>query len=157
MANFALIFNAVTMEKRSIEPKVFSTMRLVKSEDLNHHGTLFAGRSAEWFVESGFVAAASLVGPQSVVCLQIHGLYFSQPARPGDILTFSSKIVYAGRSSLVSYIDVVKVNETEPFVSGFITFIHVDESTKPVAHNIEIVPVTDTDKLLYERAKSLKK
>jgi hypothetical protein len=52
---------------------------------------------------------------------------------------------------------VVKVNETEPFVSGFITFIHVDESTKPVAHNIEIVPVTDTDKLLYERAKSLKK
>jgi len=26
----------------------FSSYHLVKSEDLNHHGTLFAGRSAEW-------------------------------------------------------------------------------------------------------------
>ena len=29
------------------------TNRFVKGEDLNHHGTLFAGRAAEWFVESG--------------------------------------------------------------------------------------------------------
>ncbi|NTU75550.1 MAG: acyl-CoA thioesterase, partial [Anaerolineaceae bacterium] len=34
------------------------TQHLVKSEDLNHHGTLYAGRTAEWFVESGFIAAA---------------------------------------------------------------------------------------------------
>jgi hypothetical protein len=34
-------------------------MRLVKSEDLNHHGTLFAGRTAEWFVESGFLPVFS--------------------------------------------------------------------------------------------------
>ena len=39
--------------------KTFVTHRLVKGEDLNHHGTLFAGRSAEWFVESGFIAAAA--------------------------------------------------------------------------------------------------
>jgi len=32
---------------------------LIKSEDLNHHGTLFAGRGAEWMVEAGFVAAAN--------------------------------------------------------------------------------------------------
>ena len=25
--------------------------RQIKSQDLNHHGTLFAGRAAEWFVE----------------------------------------------------------------------------------------------------------
>ncbi|MGE0079494.1 MAG: acyl-CoA thioesterase [Bacteroidales bacterium] len=145
------------MEKKLIEPKAVSTTRLVKSEDLNHHGTLFAGRTAEWFVESGFIAAAKLVGPTGVVCLQIHGLYFSQPAKPGEILTFSSKVVYTGRSSMVSYIDVVKENQTEPFVSGFITFIYVDELTRPMAHNIEITPVTDGDKALYEKAKALKK
>ncbi|MDP2989667.1 MAG: hypothetical protein Q8O57_03775 [Kiritimatiellota bacterium] len=41
----------------------YVTNHLVKSEDLNHHGTLYAGRTAEWFVESGFIAAASLTHP----------------------------------------------------------------------------------------------
>ena len=43
------------METKVIRPENMVTMRLVKSEDLNHHGTLFAGRTAEWFVESGFI------------------------------------------------------------------------------------------------------
>ena len=34
--------------------KVFKISHLVKSEDLNHHGTLFAGRTAEWLVERRF-------------------------------------------------------------------------------------------------------
>lgn len=46
----------------------FTTYHLVKSEDLNHHGTLFAGRGAEWFVESGFIAAANLVNPKNLIC-----------------------------------------------------------------------------------------
>ncbi|PKN68485.1 MAG: acyl-CoA thioesterase, partial [Deltaproteobacteria bacterium HGW-Deltaproteobacteria-10] len=33
---------------------------MVKGDDLNHHGTLFAGKTAMWFVEAGFIAAASL-------------------------------------------------------------------------------------------------
>ena len=39
--------------------EALKTCRLIKSEDLNHHGTLFAGRCAEWFVESGFIAVAA--------------------------------------------------------------------------------------------------
>ena len=52
---------------------------LVKSEDLNHHGTLFAGKTAMWFVESGFIAAASLTNPENTVCLNIHGMLFMKP------------------------------------------------------------------------------
>ena len=45
------------------------TTRLVKSQDLNHHGTLFAGRMAEWFTESCFLAASRLLGrPEDLVC-----------------------------------------------------------------------------------------
>jgi acyl-CoA hydrolase len=145
------------MIKRIIEPKPVSTTRLVKSEDLNHHGTLFAGRTAEWFVESGFISAATLVSPKSIVCLKIHGLYFTKPVRPGEILTFVSKIVYTGKSSLVSYIHVTKEGETEPLVSGFITFINVNEETRPCSHNIEIEPKTEIDIDLFEKAKNLKK
>jgi hypothetical protein len=91
MANFALIFNAVTMEKRSIEPKVFSTMRLVKSEDLNHHGTLFAGRSAEWFVESGLLLRHRLLGHKAFVLANTR-LYFSQLHVPAIFLHSHQKL-----------------------------------------------------------------
>ena len=56
--------------------KTFTTYRLVKSEDLNHHKTLFAGRGAEWFVEAGYIAATSMVNPENLVCAKIHGMRF---------------------------------------------------------------------------------
>jgi acyl-CoA hydrolase len=132
------------------------TMRLVKSEDLNHHGTLFAGRTAEWFVESGFIAAASLLNPQNVVCLKIHGMYFTKPAKSGDVLKFSSKVVFAGRSSITSYVHVEKNGAEEPLVDGFVTFIHVDENTRPAPHFLAITPETEADRILYETAKHLR-
>lgn len=132
------------------------TMRLVKSEDLNHHGTLFAGRTAEWFVESGFIAAASLLNPQNIVCLKIHGMFFTKPAKSGDVLKFSSKVVYAGRTSITSYVHVEKNGNDKPLVDGFVTFIHVDESTKPIAHNLTIQPASEEDRALYETAMNLR-
>ncbi|MGD0343258.1 MAG: hotdog domain-containing protein [Bacteroidales bacterium] len=144
------------MNKRIIKPSNSVTMRLVKSEDLNHHGTLFAGRTAEWFVESGFIAATSLLDPKSVVCLKIHGMFFTQPARSGDVLKFSSKVVFAGRTSLTVYIHVEKSNNDKTFVEGFVTFIHVDENTRPANHYIEIRPESEEDKVLFDTAKGLR-
>jgi acyl-CoA hydrolase len=132
------------------------TMRLVKSEDLNHHGTLFAGRTAEWFVESGFIAAASLLNPQNVVCLKIHGMFFTKPAVSGDVLKFSSKVVFAGNTSLTCYVHVEKNDADKPLVDGFVTFIHVDSETRPTRHFLEIDPVTEEDRNLYETAKNLR-
>lgn len=144
------------MTSGNIKPVNYVTMRLVKSEDLNHHGTLFAGRTAEWFVESGFIAAAALLDPSHVVCLKIHGMFFKKPARSGDVLRFSSKVVFTGRTSLSVYIHVEKNNDDDTFVDGFVTFIHVDNNTRPAPHNIEINPETDEDKALYETAKNLR-
>lgn len=138
------------METKVFEPSWTYSTRLVKGEDLNHHGTLFAGRTAEWFVESGFISAASILNPSSVVCLKIHGMYFTKPVRPGQILKFSSKIVFAGKSSLVSYIKVTTGTNEESFVNGFITFIHVDHTTNATPHGIIIQPVTEEEKALYD-------
>lgn len=144
------------METKTICPTCTVTMRLVKSEDLNHHGTLFAGRTAEWFVESGFIAVASLLNPQNIVCLKIHGMFFTKPAVSGDVLKFSSKVVFAGNSSITSYIHVENNGADKPLVDGFVTFIHVDENTRPSPHYIKITPVTEEDKYLYETAKNLR-
>jgi acyl-CoA hydrolase len=144
------------MDIKFIRPETIVTTRLVKSEDLNHHGTLFAGRTAEWFVESGFLAATSLLNPQSVVCLNIHGMFFTRPARSGDILRFSSAIVYTGKTSLTVYVHVEKRGEEKHLVDGFVTFIHVDENTRPFPHYLVIEPINEEEKRLYETAKAIR-
>jgi acyl-CoA hydrolase len=136
-----------------MEPKTFITHHLVKGEDLNHHGTLFAGRTAEWFVESGFIAAASTTKPDNIVCLKLHGMLFTAPVKKGEIACFESKIVFTGKSKLVTYVQV-KVQETT-LVDGFITFIHVDENGRPKPHHLEITPATPEDVELQERAAAL--
>jgi len=133
----------------------FVTCHLVKSEDLNHHGTLYAGRASEWFVESGFIAAASLTRPENIVCLRIHGMTFKRPIRLGEVLRFESKIILTGKSRLVAYIFVRSHQEPEVLLNGFITFIHVDKDGKPLPHGIEITPTSPEDIRLHKEASAL--
>lgn len=136
--------------------KEFTIYRLIKSEDLNHHGTLYAGRCAEWFVEAGFIAASDLSSPNNTVCLKIHGMTFTKPVHRGDTLKFYSKVIWVGRSRLVSYVKVT-TKEEDFLVDGFITFVHVDEQGHAVPHGIsQIEPETEEDKKNHELAQNLR-
>ena len=141
---------------QEVEPQEYCSIRLVKSEDLNHHGSLYAGRTAEWFVESGFIAASALLNPKNVVCLNIHGMHFLQPVRVGEVVKFSSKLAWVGKSSLMAYVKVCKNNNDKMLVDGFITFIHVDENTRPTPHGIKLLLNTEEQKKLNEKANMLK-
>ena len=137
---------------------IFITQRLIKSEDLNHHGSLFAGRSAEWFIESGFIAAADYVRPENLICVKLHGMHFLKPGHIGDVLCFESKVVLTGKTSFTTYTKVYKRGHAKHFmVDGFITFVHVTHHTQPKPHGIVIIPKTAEDKRLYNEAKKLKK
>ena len=139
-----------------MQPRIFHYDRLIKSEDLNHHGTLFAGRSAEWFVEAGFIAAASVLPSQNIVCLKIHGLTFTQPIRAGEIASFESKIVHTGRSSLVVSIQLKIQNRDQPVLTGFITFVHINEGGKAEPHGLDLALISPEDILLNQQARALK-
>ena len=132
------------------------TKRLVKSEDLNHHKTLFAGRCAEWFVESSFIVVATYIPPSEVVCLKIHGMEFLHPIHAGDILTFESQIASNGRSTLTVFTKVYKDSTPDiTYCDGFATFVHVDEHTVPKPHGIVITPETPEEIRLYEEGQNL--
>ncbi len=138
-----------------VEPEIFTMCRLVKSEDLNHHGTLYAGRSAEWFVEAGFIAAAALTRPESIVCLKIHGMTFMRPVQRGEIIDFESRIVLTGRTSLHAH---VRMRAKGEFVmDGFITFVNVDHEGRARPHGIEIAPATLEAQALQQRVRDLLK
>ena len=138
-----------------MEPTPFKSNRLIKSEDLNHHRTLYAGRCAEWFVEAGFIAAASVLPPDEIVCLKIHGLEFTKPMRSGQIARFESKIVRAGRSSLVVYVTLSAAEQNKPVVQGFITFVHVDKHGRSQPHDLTLTLSDPEDIRLNEQAAKL--
>ncbi|MCB2209854.1 acyl-CoA thioesterase [bacterium] len=138
-----------------MKPEIFHYDRLIKSEDLNHHGTLFAGRCAEWFVEAGFIAVASVLPAANIVCLKVHGMTFSRPMRPGEIARFSSRVVKAGHTSITVYVSLTTRATTLPAVSGFITFVHVDAEGQSKPHGLTLDLETDEEIALHQQALGL--
>jgi acyl-CoA hydrolase len=136
-----------------MEIKPFTNHHVVMSGDLNHHGTLYAGRTAEWFVEAGFMAAATLTKPENIVCLKIHGMTFTRPVHKGEVIRFTSKVVHTGKSRLVAYVELCVLDEA--VVKGFITFVHVDLEGNPLPHGLTLTPGSPEDAALQEEAKKL--
>jgi len=138
--------------------KEYTSYRLVRSEDLNHHGTLFAGRAAELFVESAFAAAAVEVGdPRHVVCLNIHGMEFRSVVRNGDVICLASRIVNLGRTSIVVHVSITSAISHITPVEGFLTFVYVDLEGKKAPHGMVLdEPENEYETKLRERALELK-
>lgn len=117
-----------------------TTSHLVRSGDLNHHGTLFAGRMSEWVVEAAFVGAqrALSVDPAHLVCLKIHGLIFTRGAVNGDIVELHSMAAYVGRTSITMYTEAFTPDAIEkPALDGFLTFVHL-EGGESAPHGLDV-------------------
>lgn len=137
------------MEKNSVS-------HLVKSEDLNHHGTLYAGRMSEWFVEACFInGAQNTEHPENIVCVKIHELSFYIPTDKGDILNIETQMIKAGRTSFVIYGQAYKNNDQAEIVAdSYITFVFVDEQGRPIEHNL-IVEQSGIDNEIISRFENL--
>ncbi len=138
--------------------KYYST-HLVKSEDLNHHGTLFAARTAAWFVESAFVAAACEHGNSSeVVCRNMHGMSFAHSVQNGRVVKFTSRVVYTGKTSMIVHVNVTEEISGQDAVNGFLTFVTIDAKThEKVEHGIVLDEPEDKDEqMLREEARKLR-
>ena len=133
----------------------FITNRLVTYSALNHHGTLFAGRGAEWFVESGFIAAASVTAPENVVCAKVHGMVFCRPVPKGSIVYCESSVVLTGRTSMVVYVKFTDNKSNAHIVDGFLSFVHVDLNGKPLPHGLHFEPKTPEEIELRKLAQAL--
>ncbi|MGL4797314.1 MAG: acyl-CoA thioesterase [Paraclostridium sp.] len=138
--------------------RYYDTYKLVKSEDLNHHGTLFAGRMSEWFVESCFISVANeYKHPENLVCIKVHELKFMSPIRKGDIINIKSKIVSVGNTSILVYGKVTRNDSEEILVEGFLTFVCIDSNGAKMKHNLVIDEQnTKEDLILLEKVKNLK-
>lgn len=137
----------------------YDIYKLVKSEDLNHHGTLFAGRMSEWFVESCFITTAiEYKHPENLVCVKVQELNFYTPIRKGDIIHIQSKICLLGKTSLTVYGKVTRNNDEKVLVDGYLTFVCIDENGCKMNHSLVMNPPTSEEDIKLEaKAKSFKK
>ena len=129
------------------------SQRLIKLADLNHHQTFFAGRCSEYFLESSYFAVAQYVDTKDTVLLVLHGIDFKFPIFAGDIVTFESKVVAAGKSTITVYTKMYRSREPENTAAdGFATFAYLDENHHSRPHGIVITPVTEEERWLNSQA-----
>jgi len=112
---------------------------LVKPEDLQHHGTLFAGRMAVWMVETCFIAASRFVGrPEDIVCVKVHGITFTRPVNNGDITELKARVACLGNTSVTVQGQAFTVDSEVPAATGMVTFVTVDKHGQPYAHGLSL-------------------
>lgn len=120
---------------------------LAKSIDLNHHGTLFAGRMAEWVVEVGFMTARAVLGcnPDALVCACLDRLNFSRSVPKGATVELTGCAAHVGRSSVTIFIKACLLGpegQRDRVTGAFATFVHIDEdSAEP--HGVTVEPPSD--------------
>ena len=138
--NSALRHSAFIIHNSALKMKATYSQRLIKLADLNHHQTFFAGRCSEYFLESS-------------VLLVLHGIDFKFPIFAGDIVTFESKVIAVGRSTLTVYTKMYRSREPEKIAAdGFATFSYLDENHHSRPHGITLEPETDEERFLQQQA-----
>lgn len=138
--------------------KAYATLHLVKQEDLNHHGTLFAARAAAWVVEAGFATAACEHGnTDDIVLRNLQNMSFFKPVKPGTVVNFTGKVVYVGNSSMVVAVMAKDAVSGEAAIEAFITFVTIDkENGGKKSHGLLLDETTDAEELvLREKAEKL--
>ncbi len=104
---------------------------LAKSVDLNHHGTLFAGRMAEWVVEVGFLTAREVLAcePRQLVCACLDRLDFTRSVPSGSTVVIVGRAAHVGRSSVAIFMEasLLTGGVPVPVTAGYATFVHIDK------------------------------
>ncbi len=128
------------MSSSNSEPLSISTSHLVKSEDLNHHNTLYAGRCVEWSVQMAYIAAENCFDqPRPLVFMSIRSLSMRAPARLGEIIQFTGRVDYIGESTIGIRVDGKKLqpkDDPKPVVTGTFLFCTVDEEGCSIPHGL---------------------
>ena len=120
--------------------KRYRSSHMVRMENLNHHGNLYAGQGIEWMVETSFIVVNCEYGdPQGLLYKNTHKFDFYKSVLPGDIITYEGVLVRTGRTSLTIRVGLYTEKTGDLHAEGFTTFVTVNpETNRPVAHGIQL-------------------
>jgi acyl-CoA thioesterase YciA len=104
-------------------------------KDTNAHGTIFGGVILS-YIDQAAAVEAKHHGASFIVTVAMREVVFHQPVHVGDLVSFYTRLVRIGRTSITISVEViaergdpggerVKVTEAE------VTFVNLDEMRRP--------------------------
>lgn len=117
-------------------PREPSIRVVMMPKDTNAHGTIFGGVILS-YIDQAAAVEAKRHGASMIVTVAMREVVFHEPVLVGDLVSFYTKLVRIGRTSITVSVEVlserdepqshaVKVTEAE------VTFVNVDEKRRPI-------------------------
>ena len=144
------------MEPYSKEPATL--IEHVFPGDTNAYDTLFGGRLLSLMDKAGGIACAK-VAHLEFVTISIDTLTFIAPARQGDLLEVTGKVVFTSNHTACTKVTAVAVNkaswEKKKICEGYFFFVAIDSMMRPIPIP-QFVVEEEEERIDWERAKDIR-
>ncbi|MBI5863639.1 MAG: acyl-CoA thioesterase [Planctomycetes bacterium] len=109
---------------------------MMMPRDTNAHGTIFGGVLLSYIDQAGAVEARRHT-PYKFVTVAMDKVEFKQPVFVGDVLSFNTKLVKVGRTSMTIKVEVEAERFQDPTRSipvteALLVYVSIDDSGHPV-------------------------
>jgi len=109
---------------------------MMMPRDANAHGTIFGGVVLSYIDQAAAVEAREYE-PHRFVTVAMDKVEFHQPVYIGDVLSFYTRVVRKGRTSLTIHVDVEaqrfkNPREVLPVTDAELVYVAIDENRRPV-------------------------
>lgn len=105
-------------------------------KDTNAHGTIFGGVILS-YIDQAAAVEAKRQGAGFIVTVAMREVVFHEPVYVGDLVSFYTRLVKMGRTSLTIAVDVFAERETPAkdrvrVTQAEVTFVNLDEDRRPI-------------------------
>ncbi len=110
---------------------------ILMPKDTNANGTIFGGIILSHIDLAAVVEAHDLNPRRAYVTVAMDQIVFHEPVFVGDLVSFYTRLVKVGRTSVTVAVDVVAQRRQDPSVEvqvteATVTYVAVDEHRRPV-------------------------
>ncbi|MCP4572850.1 MAG: acyl-CoA thioesterase [bacterium] len=115
-------------------PREAAIRVLMMPRDTNHRGTIFGGVILSHIDQAGAVGALG-AGCRQVVTVAMDQVEFHQPVEVGDLVSYYTKVLKVGRTSVKVRVEVAarrRNGEEVAVTRADVTYVNVDDDGKPV-------------------------
>ncbi|PIE02041.1 MAG: acyl-CoA thioesterase [Acidobacteria bacterium] len=104
-------------------------------KDTNYHGTIFGGVILSLIDIAGAIEARRYCD-QRVVTVSMNEVVFKEPVFVGDLISFYTRIIKIGRTSITVDVFVIATREAQsrkrlPVTEATVTYVAIDENRDP--------------------------
>ena len=144
------------MEPFSTEP--VTLIEEVFPQDTNSYNTLFGGRLLSLMDKAAGIVCAKFAH-REFVTISIDTLEFKAPARQGDLIEVTAKVVFTSNRTACTKVTAWAMNKADwtktEICEGYFFMVAIDSMMRPIPIP-QYTPTSDEDKEEWERAKSIR-